>query len=182
MACGRRLGAYASELPYVAEGGKIIDMGRDTIRNEAADLFSTVGRPSSNQASEAGTAPPSRRVALPRDLPRAMRYLEDRELDLLLRAAIDEARRRGRPPLNRDAAPVAANPGPARPAPEKVRPPGRPTRQRQMRVAASALTQGQVNAVRAAFKAGVTPARIARQFGLSQAQVRKALATDKTAR
>jgi transposase-like protein len=32
-----------------------------------------------------------------------------------------------------------------------------------------------VNAVRAAFKAGVTPARIARQFGLSPSQVRDAL-------
>ncbi len=89
MGTGCGLGAHASELPYVAEGGKIIVMGRDTIRNEASDLFSTVsgGGPSSNQASEAETAPPSRRVALPTDLPRAMRYLEDRELDLLLRAA-----------------------------------------------------------------------------------------------
>ncbi len=159
-------------------------MGRDTIRNEASDLFSTVrvGGPSSNQASQAETASPPRRVALPKDLPRAMRYLEDRELDLLLRAAIDEATRRGRSPLDRDAVPAAANPGPARPASKKDRPPGRPTRQRQMGVAASALTQGQVNAVRAAFKAGVTPARIARQFGLSHADVRKALSSDEPRR
>jgi transposase-like protein len=34
-----------------------------------------------------------------------------------------------------------------------------------------------MNAVRAAFKAGITPARIARQFGLSQSDVRKALST-----
>ncbi len=142
MACGRRLGADASELPYLAEGGKIIAMGRDTIRNETSDLFSTVRRPSSNQASEAETAPPSRRVALPTDLPRAMRYLEDRDLDLLLRAAIDEATRRGRSPLNRNAAFAAANPGPARSAPKKAQPPGRPTHQRQMGLAASALTQG----------------------------------------
>jgi DNA invertase Pin-like site-specific DNA recombinase len=40
------------------------------------------------------------------------------------------------------------------------------------------LTQGKVNAVRAAFKAGITPSRIARQFGISQANVRKALAGD----
>jgi predicted DNA binding protein len=40
------------------------------------------------------------------------------------------------------------------------------------------LTQGQVNAVRAAFKAGITPSRIARQFGISQSDVRKALASD----
>jgi hypothetical protein len=40
------------------------------------------------------------------------------------------------------------------------------------------LTRGQVNAVRAAFKAGITPSRIARQFGISQSNVRKALASD----
>jgi len=39
------------------------------------------------------------------------------------------------------------------------------------------LTRGQLNAVRAAFKAGITPSRIARQFGLSQSDVRKALAS-----
>jgi hypothetical protein len=32
--------------------------------------------------------------------------------------------------------------------------------------------------VRSAFKAGITPSRIARQFGLSQTNVRKALASD----
>jgi predicted transcriptional regulator len=45
-------------------------------------------------------------------------------------------------------------------------------------VAVVSLTQGKLNAVRAAFKAGVTPSRIARQFGISQSDVRKALASD----
>jgi predicted DNA binding protein len=45
-------------------------------------------------------------------------------------------------------------------------------------IAQVSLTQGQVNAVRAAFKAGITPSRIARQFGISQSNVRKALASD----
>jgi hypothetical protein len=40
------------------------------------------------------------------------------------------------------------------------------------------LTGGQVKAIRASFKAGITPSRIARQFGVSQSDVRKALATD----
>ena len=44
------------------------------------------------------------------------------------------------------------------------------------------LTRGQMNAVRSAFKAGVTPSRIARQFGISQANVRKALASDERKR
>jgi DNA invertase Pin-like site-specific DNA recombinase len=45
-------------------------------------------------------------------------------------------------------------------------------------VAAVPLTQGKLNAVRAAFKAGVTPSRIARQFGISQSDIRKALASE----
>jgi DNA invertase Pin-like site-specific DNA recombinase len=45
-------------------------------------------------------------------------------------------------------------------------------------VAAAPLAQGKLNAVRAAFKAGVTPSRIARQFGISQSDVRKALASE----
>src|SRR5262249_14956213 len=40
------------------------------------------------------------------------------------------------------------------------------------------VTRGQVNAVRAAFKAGITPSRIARQFGISQSDVRKVLASE----
>jgi predicted DNA binding protein len=44
------------------------------------------------------------------------------------------------------------------------------------------LTRGQVNAVRSAFRAGITPARIARQFGISQSNVRKALASDEPKR
>jgi transposase-like protein len=38
------------------------------------------------------------------------------------------------------------------------------------------LPQGKLNAVRAAFKAGVTPNRIAREFGISRSDVQRALA------
>jgi hypothetical protein len=44
------------------------------------------------------------------------------------------------------------------------------------------LTPGKPNAVRAAFKAGIKPSQIARQFGLSQSDVRKALASDASRR
>jgi hypothetical protein len=40
------------------------------------------------------------------------------------------------------------------------------------------LTRGQINAVRGAFKAGIKPSLIARQFGISQSDVRKVLASD----
>ena len=102
-----------------------------------------------------------------------MRYLDDRELDLLLQAANDEARRRGRSPVNRDAVPTATD---AR-LPRKKASPVKQTRYQNIKSAAG-LTQGRVNAVRAAFKAGITPTRIARQFGLSQADVRQALSSD----
>ena len=39
----------------------------------------------------------------------------------------------------------------------------------------SSIPSGKANAVRAAFKAGVKPSAIARQFGLSQADIRALL-------
>ena len=55
-------------------------------------------------------------------------------------------------------------------------------RRRPVDIAEVSLTRGQVNAVRAAFKAGITPTRIARQFGISQSNVRKVLASDEPKR
>ena len=40
------------------------------------------------------------------------------------------------------------------------------------------MTTGKLNAVRATFKAGVRPAAIAWQFGISQAEVKRALASE----
>ena len=77
-----------------------------------------------------------------------------------------------------EARPTDRPPSSSEPIPKQTHLPGGPTRQRQIGLAAAALTKGQVNAVRAAFKAGVTPSRIARQFGLSQSDVRKALSSD----
>jgi hypothetical protein len=48
----------------------------------------------------------------------------------------------------------------------------------KIEAAAVQLTPGRVNVVRAAFKAGVKPSQIGRQFGLSQSDVRNALAGD----
>jgi transposase-like protein len=57
--------------------------------------------------------------------------------------------------------------------------PSQTSKRRHVDVAeAPRLTQGKLNAVRAAFKAGVTPSRIAKQFGISQSDVRKALASN----
>ena len=155
-------------------------MGRDPTKNQTPDLFSTerLGGSSSDRPADAVTGRPPRRTALPKDLPKAIRYLEDRELDWLLLTAIHEAKRRGRPMPMAEASPTNTPAVSSEPIPKETKPPATPTHQRQIRPAAASLARGQVNAVRAAFKAGVTPSRIARQFGLSQSDVRKALSSD----
>jgi hypothetical protein len=102
---------------------------------------------------------------LPRDLPNAVKHLNNQELDQLLAVALAEAKRRGR----------------SQPSDQTVKrssPTDTSSRKRQVEVATVSLTRGQVNAVRAAFKAGIKPSLIARQFGISQSDVRKVLASD----
>jgi hypothetical protein len=140
-------------------------MGTRT-RSSTPDLFSPAPtREAHSRCSEpSGSLPatidrtpsaiPSRHI-LPGDLPKAVRHLDDHELDQLLSAVIAEQKRRGK-----KFATAISQP-----------------RYVQV-VTAAPLTQGKLNAVRAAFKAGVTPSRIARQFGISRSDVRKALASD----
>jgi hypothetical protein len=106
------------------------------------------------RADAAATASPRRHV-LPNDLPAAIKQLDDHELDRLQAAVLAEQKRRGRKPSS-----------------DKPR----------VEAVAVHLTPGKMNAVRAAFKAGVKPSQIARQFGLSQSDVRKALASDASRR
>jgi hypothetical protein len=139
-------------------------------RSSTPDLFSSAPPRGSHSRSpeSSGPAPaivhtpPSAirsRHVLPADLENAVRHLNDQELDQLLSAVVAEQKRRGKKLL-------AQNP---------------PARRVEMRTDAP-LTQGKLNAVRAAFKAGVTPPRIARQFGISQSDVRKALAAESAKR
>jgi hypothetical protein len=130
-------------------------MGRRRTLQAAPDLFSMAPfGETTPPATKGASSEQERRHILPKDLPSAVKHLDDEELDRLLAVALAEAKRRGR----------------RSPATDKPSPKRQPV--------AVSLTRGQVNAVRAAFKAGVTPARIARQFGLSQSDVRKALATE----
>jgi predicted DNA-binding protein (UPF0251 family) len=69
-------------------------------------------------------------------------------------------------------------PSSRRPSDLAIKPTPPTDKRRKAGVAEVSLTRGQVNAVRAAFKAGITPSRIARQFSISQSNVRKALASD----
>ncbi len=90
---------------------------------------------------------------LPKDLAGALKRLDDAEVDTLLAAVTSEAERRGRLP----------------------KPPA--SRATTLENAGASLTTGKLNAIRAAFKAGVKPSAIGRQFGISLSDVRKALAT-----
>jgi hypothetical protein len=108
-------------------------------------------------SSRTDAAPASlRRHVLPKDLLGAIRHLDDPEFDRLQAAVLAEQKRRGRKPA------------------ESVEPPDKP----RMEAAVVHLSPGKLNAVRAAFRAGVKPSQIARQFGLSQSDVRKALASN----
>ncbi len=153
-------------------------MGRDRPEEQTPSLFSTehVGEPSTKQASDVTTARRLSRPLLPKDLPKALTYLDDGEFDRLFRATVAEADRRGKLSESLEASLTKRDTGTSEPM-KVTAPTNRQSPKRVVGVAAMALTQGEVNAVRAAFKAGVTPSRIARQFGLSQSDVRRALAS-----
>ena len=139
------------------------------------DLFSTatVRDASPTQAkvtTKATRETPPQRHILPKNLRSAVKHLSDGELDLMHTATLEEMKRRGRTPSAETDLPVR---------PDIAKRPSPPTeKRRHVNIADVPLTRGQVNAVRAAFKAGITPSRIARQFGISQSNVRKALASD----
>jgi hypothetical protein len=150
------------------EGGMITSMARDHSQHATPDLFSTdMVRDASSPPTKQVSPTPAERHVLPKDLPNAVKHLTDRELDLLIAVSIDEAKRRGR--LLSSTQPKA--PDGSIPKRSSSRDKG------QAELAKVSLTRSQVNAVRAAFKAGITPSRIARQFGLSQSDVRKVLAS-----
>ena len=96
----------------------------------------------------------SRRYMLPNDLPAAIKHLNNGELDELEAAVNAEQRNRGRKTF----APAIA-----------------PSTSRE--ATSATLTVGKLNAVRASFEAGVTSAKIAREFGIPQSEVRKAVAS-----
>jgi len=141
-------------------------MVRGRIRPPGADLFSSA---SMREAPSSGAKPPRQarsheefpiaisppQYLLPRDLSNGIKQLTDQEFDRLLAAVLAEQKRRGK------RLPVSP----------------KPSRKPAVQESGPALAPAKVNAVRAAFKAGVPPSRIARQFGISNADVRKALAS-----
>ena len=134
-----------------------------TLANRALEpkLFSSWGgdsgqssdmkRSSASASREDNTPRPSRYV-LPQNLDAALRQLSDADIDKLATAVLEERTRRKGP-----LAPDNSH----RKQPDETNSP--------------ALPQGKLNAVRAAFKAGIIPNRIAREFGLSRSDVKSAL-------
>jgi len=127
------------------------------------NLFSTVLArepslpPSKPPTSTADNAASSPRHVLPSDLPAAIKHLNDQELEQLMAAVTAEQERRGKKPPSD----------------------GKMSTKRPLEAAPVSLTPGKLSAVRAAFKAGVRPSKIAKQFGIAQSDVRKVLASDK---
>jgi hypothetical protein len=133
-------------------------MGSGPIKSMVPDLFSMPHRehaalppnPPIPTADSAASSPPH---VLPSNLPAAIKHLSDQELDQLQAAVTTELQRRGKKP----------------PSPEKTK---------RVEAAAVSLTPTKLNAVRAAFKAGVRHSKIAKQFGIPQSDVRKVIASE----
>jgi hypothetical protein len=123
--------------------------GRDSSPSSPSEAL-PIEPSSAAESHEAEKALPSRHV-LPKNLDAAIKQLDDQELDRLVSTALEERSRRKKLYVPKESQP-------------------------ERRVKAVALPQGKLNAVRAAFKAGVTPARIAREFGISRTDVQRALA------
>src|SRR3979490_2617616 len=110
-------------------------MGRDRTEPTTPDLSSTApfGQTSSAAENE-GTSTQERRHVLPKDLPNAIKHLNDEELDRLAAVAPAEAKRRGRSPPN-----IQADES----VPRRSSQTGRPSPRRQVEAATISLTRGQ---------------------------------------
>jgi hypothetical protein len=130
-------------------------MGEPSLQKTAPDPSSTP--PNGDDDASASPLPSqttaeTARYFLPKDLSRALQALSEQELDQLSAAVLVEQQRRGKKPPSNENAPA-----------------------RRVEEASTPMSTGKLNAVRAAFKAGLKPSQIARQFRISQSEVRKAL-------
>ena len=148
-------------------------MARDRPMSGESDLFQpTSGAPARPQGAPPLKPPPKSpartNVVLPGNLPLALQSLDEANFNTLLRDIAAEARRRGGP----SAAVAAEIVGHNVTTTKAVRPPMTPSK-----VDADKVPTGKANLIRAAFKVGLKPAAIAREFGISQSVVRGVLAS-----
>jgi hypothetical protein len=128
----------------------------------ATTQFSFFDQPLSR--AERAASRPKRRAHL-RDLVQDVSQLGDEDLIILIRAALGEARRRGIGPVSATSSPI----------PVPVTEPRHPLPARIIRDAAPLpdVPPAKASMVRAAVRAGFSPARVAKDFGVSTATVRK---------
>ena len=181
-----------ADLLHLIAGGIVGSMPLSRTQQQTADLFQATGaqesfrahtpaRLTSAQQSGAvvsGAEKLSSRHVLPRDLSNALKQLDDGELDRLFEATRHELQRRDRLPTSTPVIRSTTHMGTEHRASDQSTTTEESPERRQPEEPNVALTPGQVNAVRATFKAGITPTRIARQFGISQSDVRKVLASE----
>jgi hypothetical protein len=182
---------FLADLPHLIAGGIVGSMPLSRTQQQTADLFQAAGAQESCRAHTpagltsaqqsaavvSGAEKLSSRHVLPRDLSNALKQLDDGELDRLYAATRHELQRRGRL-LTSTPAIRPTRMGTEQRASDQSTTTEESPERRQREEPNVALTPGQVNAVRATFKAGITPTRIARQFGISQSDVRKVLASE----
>src|SRR5215813_11871020 len=181
-----------ADLPRLIGGGIVGSMSLSRAQQQTADLFQAAGvqefcrthtpacltSAQRSAAAVSGAEKLSSRHVLPRDLSNALKQLDDGELDRLFEATRHELQRRGRLPTSTPAIRSTTHMGTEQRASDQSTTTEESPERRQPEEPNVALTPGQVNAVRATFKAGITPTRIARQFGISQSDVRKVLASE----
>ena len=134
------------------------------------DLFSLADG-SEPRAGRPRIAVKPRVPLLPSDLLGALKHLSDEDLQRLRQAADDEALRRN---LRVTPLPVAGG------VERFSAPPRAKTQKRFVKSKSGTLAPALIKVIRAAVKAGVKPNAVARQFGVSPAAVRLALAEGKS--
>ena len=134
--------------------------GRDLFAAAAIEAPAERGDASRPQNAPTGQPLPPRHL-LPKDLPGSLMRLDDGEIDTLLAAVTDEAKRRGLLPLSSTTTSTAKPAELDRGADSRTGAEARPKPFSQRRSVGDdgvpALTLGRANAVRAAFMAGVKP-------------------------
>ena len=134
----------------------------------ADSQFNLLDRPCSPVGSQGPRQ--KRRAQLP-DLVQGIGQLEDEELIDLIRVAIGEARRRGIGSVSQ----ISESSQRTAPVEERTT----PTAERNVRNTAlmGDVPPAKANMIRAAIRAGFRPGRLAKDFGVSAAVVRKLAAT-----
>ena len=185
--CAPAMHRSLTDLLYLIAGGIVGGMPLSRTQQQTADLFQAAGAKESCRAHTparltaavlGGAEKLSSRHVLPRDLSNALKQLDDEELDRLYAATRHELQRRGRLLTSTPVIRPTTRVGTEQRASDQSTTTEESPERREPEEPNVALAQGQVNAVRAALKAGITPSRIARQFGISQSDVRKVLASE----